>query len=53
MKCLVHSSHINKSLNFEMNFELFFFLDKLSFISGYVFKAVFVDVNIVLRLSRY
>lgn len=36
-----------------MNFELyFFFLDKLSFISGYVLKAVCVAVNIVLKLSR-
>lgn len=36
-----------------MNFELYFvFLDKLSFISGYVLKAVCVAVNIVLKLSR-
>lgn len=36
-----------------MNFELyFFFLDKQSFISGYVLKAVCVAVNIVLKLSR-
>lgn len=36
-----------------MNFEYFyFFLDKLSFISGYVLKAVCVAVNIVLKLSR-
>lgn len=36
-----------------MNFELYlFFLDKLSFISGYVLKAVCVAVNIVLILSR-
>lgn len=36
-----------------MNFELyFFFLEKLSFISGYVLKAVCVAVNIVLKLSR-
>lgn len=54
MKCLVHSSHINKSFEFWDEFwVIFFFLDKLSFISGYVFKAVFVAVNIVLKLSRY
>lgn len=35
-----------------MNFEYFFFLDKLSFISEYVLKAVCVAVNIVLKLSR-
>lgn len=35
-----------------MNFEYFFFLDKLCFISGYVLKAVCVAVNIVLKLSR-
>lgn len=41
---------LTKVMNFELYF--FFFLEKLSFISGYVLKAVCVAVNIVLKLSR-
>lgn len=51
MKCLEHSlvAILTKVMNFEL---YFFFLDKLSFISGYVLKSVCVAVNIVLKLSR-
>lgn len=41
---------LTKVMNFELYF-FFFFLEKLSFISGYVLKAVCVAVNIVLKLS--